>query len=469
MLTSGKNHVCGNIDKISVLSFLGQKYLVGEIRIEGWLADSMNRTAMDEVYVCFNDMVYKAQSGHKRFDVAYVKSCFDFNNCGFRLQLSSDSIQDGNYKISIQGTSRLGLETKSLVFPETYRVSNHNTFLRLLACLYKVKNYLVLKARFLKGFIKEKCFFPSLIKNIAMILFVRLTQNNRIIINLEERIGDIIACEPVPRLIRRDNPKAYIIWITRYSNIPLVKYNSCLDRVLGVTSIYEWSILKRLFSHERIVDLLIDKKPCTAFGISLNNPNKYGITLDNYYHHGNLLEISLMSANMDKDDLSPTFYGLKPIPMPAHGPGYIVIHGASAEPTRNWQTERWTELAQELIRKDYTVCEVGTSQCIYLPDEKRYVNYCGLLSLQETAYVISNCCLFIGIDSALVHVANALNIPGVILLGYYRAFKQYMPYSGRYKNGENATIIQYDGYAKDIPLELVHKAAVESLRRKGAR
>jgi heptosyltransferase-3 len=51
-------------------------------------------------------------------------------------------------------------------------------------------------------------------------------------------------------------------------------------------------------------------------------------------------------------------------------------------------------------------------------------------------------CGFIGIDSGPGHLANAVGARGVILLYDYKGFGDYMPYSGRYQNGDDAEIVR---------------------------
>ena len=39
---------------------------------------------------------------------------------------------------------------------------------------------------------------------------------------------------------------------------------------------------------------------------------------------------------------------------------------------------------------------------------------------------------FVGVDSGPAHLANALRVPGVVLLGRFYNFRQYMPFTGFY-------------------------------------
>jgi heptosyltransferase-3 len=71
------------------------------------------------------------------------------------------------------------------------------------------------------------------------------------------------------------------------------------------------------------------------------------------------------------------------------------------------------------------------------------------------AKIISGADFFLGIDSGPTHIANAFEIPGLILLGDFKNFKNHMPYSGAYELGR-ATVYHYpNGTSVEIPLETV--------------
>jgi hypothetical protein len=53
---------------------------------------------------------------------------------------------------------------------------------------------------------------------------------------------------------------------------------------------------------------------------------------------------------------------------------------------------------------------------------------------------------------------SGIPIPGVILIGSYIGFKNYMPFSGSYKSGETAIIIYGNGPVSDISVERVFES-----------
>jgi len=304
------------------------------------------------------------------------------------------------------------------------------------------------------GPIKNKKIFHSLKKNIFFLLKQKKT--NIIFIHLQEHIGDIVACEPVSRYAKNKYPNYKVCWVINYKYISLVKCNKNIDYILPVTCIFEWIILRKLIrknNNFKIIDLHINGRQDIYFPIKLHNPNKHGITLDNYYDYGTLLEAFSLAANLPKLGEQPIFYFCKK-PIRTIKDKYIVVHCSSNEEERNWDTKKWNELAKYLIEKGFTVVEIGLNNIITLED-KKYINYCGKKDFQEIAEVIYFSELFIGIDSGFAHFANALKIPSIILLGHYRKFKKYLPYTGFLKENKDLMIIQYNGKVKDIPNKLV--------------
>ncbi len=284
-----------------------------------------------------------------------------------------------------------------------------------------------------------------------------------VIINLLEHFGDIVACEPVARYVRRIQPNAFIFWSVRKPYRELLTHNSSIDEVLTVHCLSEWMLLSKSGLFDELIDLQLQDKECPVCQRPFHKGVGNGeITIENYYNYGNLLAAFCQSAGIpiieDQPKLSipdEVRNRIDALDLPGK---YIVVHCASNEKSRDWLKEKWVQLTQKIIRElELTVVEIGlqpTLEC----ESGYHVNLCGQLSLLETAEVLRRAALFIGIDSGPSHLANAVGTYGVILLGEYRIFKRYMPYSGGYKTGENATCIYADGPAANIYVDEVYKA-----------
>jgi lipopolysaccharide heptosyltransferase III len=272
-----------------------------------------------------------------------------------------------------------------------------------------------------------------------------------VVIGLVEHLGDIIAAEPVSRFARLRHPNAKIVWVARkaYASVPAGFAE--VDAVISVNCLTEWLLLRATGMGDPSWDLHINLRYCPRCQIPLLKTGAAAaIDPETYYRTGNLLAVECLSAGL------PVLTDGPALPVDATASSevgrlglprrFVVIHCASNEASRDWPGERWAELvAQILDDPDLAVIEVGIRAVAITRDGFRRRSLCGKLSIQQTAEVMRRAALFIGIDSGPAHLANAVGTPGVILLGGYKGFVDYMPYSGRYQNGERCEIVRTSG------------------------
>ena len=142
----------------------------------------------------------------------------------------------------------------------------------------------------------------------------------------------------------------------------------------------------------------------------------------------------------------------------------IVLHCQSSHVMRDWPADQWNRLVRWLLATyPNPIVEIGLVPVVTSTDS-RFRNLCGQLSLLETAEVIRQARLFVGIDSGPAHMANAGGVEGVILLGQLFDFTDYLPYSGRYKRGEGVTILNDFGHpCAELPFDWVQTAVQQRL------
>lgn len=97
----------------------------------------------------------------------------------------------------------------------------------------------------------------------------------------------------------------------------------------------------------------------------------------------------------------------------------LAICSKSKEVVKNWPESFWQELIEKLT---------GTFSIIHLGDQTepkfnfvdRFAGHC---SMRESAALLSKVDFFVGPDSLLMHLANGLNIPSVIIFGGSRPIR----------------------------------------------
>ncbi len=279
-------------------------------------------------------------------------------------------------------------------------------------------------------------------------------------ISLVDHLGDVVAAEPILRAVRRRWPQAHVVWVARRPWRSLLAHHPDLDAVVVVPCLTAWMFLRDAGVFDEIVDLQIEGRACdTCWWPYERRDGRRDVTVANYYAHGNLLGIFCRVAELPVLDetplVAPSPAAVERVDRLALPERYVAIHAQSRQDARNWQEERWSELVRRLAGEhDVDVVELGI-----VPARRsrspRYRDLAGALDPAETAEVLRRARLFIGVDSGPAHLANAVGTPGVVLLGRYRSYASYMPFSGAYGDGSNADVIQADGPAATIELERV--------------
>jgi ADP-heptose:LPS heptosyltransferase len=286
-----------------------------------------------------------------------------------------------------------------------------------------------------------------------------------------ERMGDIVALEPIARLARQRFPQGRICWISRaaYASLPC-SYPE-IDHVVIVRCLTEWMLLRRLRVFDVVWDLHVNGRMCPRCCVPQDKPGTLPEQGD-YYDYGSLLEVECRCAGLpvltDGPVITPSSDTVRRVDALALPSRFIAIHCVSNDQERDWSEDRWRELTGRLLAADRTlaIVEVGMHPLVVRRHEARQRSLCGTLSMLETAEVIRRAALFIGIDSGPAHLANAVATPAVILLGSYLSFRRYTPYSGGYANGETADIVRADGPVSGLAVEPVLAAVAARLARR---
>lgn len=283
---------------------------------------------------------------------------------------------------------------------------------------------------------------------------------------LVEHFGDIVACEPVARHLRRLHPRACILWCSRPAYRELLDHNPNVDRVLPVLCLSEWMLLRRTGLAGQLIDLHAVGRSCPVCCIPFQRSDgDPAVTINNYYQFGPLLRAFARAGGLPDIELSGPCVFIPPATVPTVDrfnlpPQFIVIHARANEPERDWEAPKWSALL-DAIHSQLNIPTVEIGLAPLVAESPQHRNLCGATSFLELAEIIRRAALFIGLDSGPAHLANAAGIPGVILLGHYRSFKHYLPYTGGYAAGA-ARLVYADGPVASLSVAEVF-AAVRNL------
>ena len=105
--------------------------------------------------------------------------------------------------------------------------------------------------------------------------------------------------------------------------------------------------------------------------------------------------------------------------------GFALIHPGTARAEKYWLPERWAKIADHLHEQNLPVVITGGND----PGEKDHIedilsrakgpviNLAGTLSLKESAALIAQCRLALGVDTAAMHLAGNSLRPQIVLFG----------------------------------------------------
>ncbi len=104
---------------------------------------------------------------------------------------------------------------------------------------------------------------------------------------------------------------------------------------------------------------------------------------------------------------------------------FVVIHPVSRWMFKCWDDKRFAEVIDYIEKKGYSAVVTASPDQKELEKVSNILSYCkskplnlsGQLTLKELAALISKSTLFVGVDTAPMHMAAALNIPVVALFG----------------------------------------------------
>ena len=305
-------------------------------------------------------------------------------------------------------------------------------------------------------------------------LAARLGRTRSVGILLTEHAGDVAACEPVARQIRAREPDALIVWVVNRRYREIVDAFADVDLVFPIDCLIEATELRDGVFDETH-NLHFDGRGCPGCAAGLGNPDAPpDVNPENYYDYGSLLHVMQRVGRLPVDDRSAPRFSIpsgvaRRVDALNLGRDYVVAHAVSNEADRNWTPAGWTALARRVRdRFGLRTIEVGgASGFAEHADASVSLDLCGRLSWLETAEVIRRARLFVGIDSGPAHFANAVDTPGVILLGKYRRFTHHVPYSGGYGDGTRATLVRAAGPSPTLGLDEVYAAVAARLELAG--
>jgi ADP-heptose:LPS heptosyltransferase len=274
-----------------------------------------------------------------------------------------------------------------------------------------------------------------------------------------ENMVDIILNEPIIRYLKSiDNQKKIICVLNRVFYEILIAHPE-LDYILVVDSVHETrDILNVVNSNGQIINLLFNEKNTTSDSFDglqnfIRNFNEL-----NSNHQRNPIKNLSQKRDLPIFSDQPIFNILPFISLPAFLPeNYFVFHSSADDLMKNWHKPSWTELSSKIIEAGSNVVEIGSeSNAQPYPDfSNGYFDLTYIHNIQMLACIIQHSSFFIGIDGPFAHLANALKIDGLVLLGRSFLLHKHKHYPGYYSNKEHMIYSKFFNATSSIKVKSV--------------
>lgn len=296
---------------------------------------------------------------------------------------------------------------------------------------------------------------------------IQLPSNPRILIIRLSAIGDVLMTSPVPKALKENIPGAHITWVVDPLSAPIVQNNPYVDDVIIVNQLPKW---QKMFDKLELFPLF---REFLAFGKELRKL-KFDVALDcqgllksgllakmtgapirvsiHAYEWGNQYLVNYVAGKITPRRLSANYthilsaFGFDYSPRDLileipdsilqdarmiltdhglHKGKYAAFCVSSSRPQKDWLWSRWGDLADLLWRK-YEIKSVIIAgperriDAMRLQEEhpeSRPVPAAGLLSLIQSAAIVQNADVVVGVDTGLTYAGLTANKPTVALYG----------------------------------------------------
>ena len=280
------------------------------------------------------------------------------------------------------------------------------------------------------------------------------------------KLGDMICTTPVFREIKRAYPASRLGVVIHPATRPLLKNNPHVDEIIefdpklyrGVAGKIRFALAlgKRRYSSALILMpnaanilaafwALIPKRVCVyptpASGtrghdftgptlrrlLALNTHLEYHgegrLSMETYL--GALKHFGIKNCEMQKEVYAPKEADAKAAMFLKGGGPFAGVAPGTANAMKEWGREKFIELTKKIVDgTTATVVVLGSEKERVVGEEivdslgaRRVINACGAFSLEDAPALLKRLSVVIGVDTALIYMADALNVPVVDIAG----------------------------------------------------
>ena len=149
----------------------------------------------------------------------------------------------------------------------------------------------------------------------------------------------------------------------------------------------------------------------------------------------------------------------------------VALHFFATEKRRSWSLKKANLLIEWLLNNTNCKIILLDKNKDLISDSKKII-YCGDLTVEEASKYVAGCDYFVGVDSGWMHIAGALDIPGLALFGSTDPITRIKDYTSLESVYSNSTCrgcfykqcdLDYDCMKKISLLEVVERLKSDAL------
>lgn len=289
-----------------------------------------------------------------------------------------------------------------------------------------------------------------------------MTQPGSILVIKLRYHGDVLLTTPVISSLKKNYPNSAVDVLVYSETVPIIQHHPAINSIIGLKKRHE-SLLEQIKHYLSIIKKLRHKKYDLIINLSdqwstallmplLKAKQSFGQDYPNRQHWlwkhcfdqvvpvagGHIVESNLSLLKplklADIETKTSIFYPqsawqqLQPqlINQGVHG-DYVVIQPTARQVFKCWDDEKFAEVIDYLIGvKGLAVvltCGPSSSdqqmvqRIAQLSQHQPVLSFAGKTTFSELTALIDHACLFIGVDSAPMHISGALDKPIICLFG----------------------------------------------------
>ena len=210
---------------------------------------------------------------------------------------------------------------------------------------------------------------------------------NSILLKRRGARGDVLLTTPIIKQLKKENPKAKITYLTECPEMLEGNFHvdAIVDRIPEDTGAFDkvYDLKYERAGHSNYID---EMAKCAEVNIK-DRKLEFNIPKEKVVKAKRLLK-----------DLK----GLK-----------IAFHIGKTWKSREWEVEKFLAVGKYLVKHGHSILECGDKNTPFLGLGKD----CRKLTISETAAVLAQADIVVGIDSLVIHIAAAVNTPVIVIYG----------------------------------------------------